>query len=106
MLMPALCAVFRFIVAERVGIILLSALVAHTGWHWTIERGERLRQYSFDWTDLHASTFARMGWSLLFLVILLGSMRLLVNTVGRRAPWTAQNEGDLPSTQLVNSAGE
>jgi hypothetical protein len=106
MLMPALCAVFRFVVAKRVGTILISAVVAHTGWHWTIERGERLRQYSFDWTDLNASAFARIGWSLLFLVILLGAIKLLVNAVRWGAPWTAQNEGDLPSTQLVNSAGE
>ena len=106
MLMPALCAVFRFVVAKRVGTILFSAVVAHTGWRWTIERGERLRQYSFDWTDLHASAFARTGWSLLFLVVLLGSISLLVNTVRRRAAWTAQNDGDLLSSQFVNSAGE
>ena len=27
-------------VPERVGVIVLSALAAHTAWHWTIERGE------------------------------------------------------------------
>ncbi len=30
---------------ERIGIIILSALVAHTGWHWMIERGEQLAQF-------------------------------------------------------------
>ena len=29
------------------GTIILSALVAHTAWHWTTDRWERLRQ--FDW---------------------------------------------------------
>jgi len=29
----ALGFLFRFVVAERIGIIVLSALVAHTGWH-------------------------------------------------------------------------
>jgi len=46
-LVPALQLTFRFVVAERVGTIILSALVAHTAWHWTAERWERLRQ--FDW---------------------------------------------------------
>src|ERR1019366_5266057 len=31
---PALDLLFRFVVAERMGTIILSALVAHTAWHW------------------------------------------------------------------------
>ena len=30
---------------ERLGIIILSALVAHTAWHWMIERGEQLAKF-------------------------------------------------------------
>jgi hypothetical protein len=44
-LIPALQLTFRFIVAERMGTIILSAFVAHTAWHWTAERWERLRQF-------------------------------------------------------------
>jgi hypothetical protein len=44
-LVPALNLLFRYVVAERVGTILLSALVAHTGWHWATERGEQLLRY-------------------------------------------------------------
>ena len=55
-LVPALQLLFRFVVAERVGTIILSALVAHTAWHWTAERWERLRQ--FDWPALGLSTLA------------------------------------------------
>ena len=47
LLVPALSLVFRFVVAERVGTILLSALVAHTGWHWMSERAGQLSQYRF-----------------------------------------------------------
>jgi hypothetical protein len=47
LLVPALQLWFRYVVAERMGTIILSALVAHTAWHWTGERWERLRQ--FDW---------------------------------------------------------
>lgn len=33
-------------VPERLGVIVASAFVAHTGWHWMLERGERLRQFA------------------------------------------------------------
>src|SRR4029450_10611429 len=38
-LVPVLNLLFRYIVEERIGTIILSALVAHTGWHWALERG-------------------------------------------------------------------
>lgn len=51
-LVPVLHLLFRYIVAERMGTIILSALVAHTAWHWMIERGELLMQYSIEWRDV------------------------------------------------------
>jgi HupE / UreJ protein len=45
LLIPALQLLFRFVVAERMGTIILSALVAHTGWHWMVERWDRFRQF-------------------------------------------------------------
>ena len=44
-LVPALALLFRYVVAERMGTIILSALVAHTGWHWMLERFEILRKF-------------------------------------------------------------
>jgi hypothetical protein len=44
-LVPALNLMFRYVVTEKVGTILLSALVAHTGWHWATERGGDLLQF-------------------------------------------------------------
>ena len=46
-LVPALGLLFRYVVAERVGTIILSALVAHTGWHWMTERWETLMKFPF-----------------------------------------------------------
>src|SRR5260370_32821268 len=51
LLFPALGLLFRF-VPERIGTIVLSALVAHTAWHWMLERGDRLSQ--FPWPALDA----------------------------------------------------
>lgn len=35
---PALALLFRYGIAERMGIVIVSALVAHTAWHWMVER--------------------------------------------------------------------
>ena len=45
LLVPALGLLFRYVVAERMGVIILSALVAHTAWHWTADRWQVLRQF-------------------------------------------------------------
>jgi hypothetical protein len=42
---PALAWLFRRALPERLGTILLSAIVAHTAWHWLLERGAELGQY-------------------------------------------------------------
>ena len=62
-LVPALDLLFRYVVAERIGTVILSALVAHTGWHWMTERWERLRQYNVDITPAIAAGALR--WVLL-----------------------------------------
>ena len=41
-LLPALWLLFRYVVAERIGIIIISAIVAHQAWHWMMERGADL----------------------------------------------------------------
>jgi hypothetical protein len=54
LLVPAIALLFRYVVAERMGTIILSALVAHTGWHWMTDRFDRLRQYQFEWPAFNA----------------------------------------------------
>lgn len=68
MLIPVLGLLFRFVVAERVGTIILSAIVAHTGWHWTVERGARLKH--FGWPAFDSRLVANgMRWLIAILVI-------------------------------------
>jgi hypothetical protein len=45
LMVPALQLLFRFVVAERLGTIILSALAAHTAWHWMTERYGQLSRY-------------------------------------------------------------
>ena len=77
LLIPLLHVFFRFAVAERTGTIILSALVAHTGWHWMIDRGERLRQFPFAWPLLTDAMLASaMRW--LMVVLIIGGLAWLV----------------------------
>ncbi len=44
-MIPALDLLFARVVAERMGTIILSALVAHTAWHWMIDRYAVLQRF-------------------------------------------------------------
>jgi len=58
LMIPILDWLFRLVVAERMGTIILSALVAHTGWHWMIDRANRLSQYRVEWPALTPTLLA------------------------------------------------
>ena len=42
---PALNLLFRHVVAQRLGTIILSAMVAHQAWHWMEDRFDALSQF-------------------------------------------------------------
>ena len=71
-LVPLLQLLFRFVVAERPGTIILSAIVAHTAWHWTADRWDRLRQFERPALDLLVLGSA-VRW-LIALVVLAGAV--------------------------------
>jgi hypothetical protein len=80
---PVLGLLFRYIVAERMGTILLSALVAHTAWHWMLDRGAVLRQYRFEWPALDAAFAASALRGLMLLLILAGAAWAMYALYGR-----------------------
>jgi hypothetical protein len=68
LMLPLLSILFHYVVAERTGTVILSALVAHTGWHWMVARGGKLAQ--FDWPELDAPFLASaMRWTMLLVVV-------------------------------------
>ncbi|MBX9774980.1 MAG: HupE/UreJ family protein [Xanthobacteraceae bacterium] len=60
-LIPALSLLFRFVVPERIGIIIISALVTHTAWHWMLERGGQLAKFPFPRLDAAFMASAMRG---------------------------------------------
>jgi len=93
LLIPALELLFRYVVAERMGTIILSAIVAHTAWHWMIDRWTVLRQYQIRFPALEAAPLAK-ALRLLMLIVIAASLVWLVfgllwprieRTIGERA---------------------
>jgi len=67
---PMLGLLFKYVVAERMGTIILSAFVAHTAWHWMLDRGAVLRQYRVQWPSPDAETAAAgLRWLMLLLLV-------------------------------------
>jgi hypothetical protein len=92
---PALALIFRYVVAERIGTILMSALVAHTAWHWATDRGTRLLGYR--WTAIGLSdvaAFLRLAMVIVAAAFLMWLVTLWIGKPGR--------SGDAPVTPGTN----
>jgi hypothetical protein len=83
LLIPVLENLFRFVVAERLGTIILSVLVGHTAWHWMTERADKLSQ--FPWPAFNASQLAVAIRWLMLLLILAGLVWLARGALRQRA---------------------
>src|SRR6185503_3479462 len=67
---PLLSILFRFVVVERTGTIILSALVAHTGWHWLTERYALFRRYRIEIPVFDAAFYvALLRWMILAVIV-------------------------------------
>jgi len=82
-LIPVLQLFFRYAVAERIGTIILSALVAHTSWHWMLDRARVLGQFRFEWPVLTAALLATAFRWLIVLLFSGGMLWFLQQTFQR-----------------------
>jgi hypothetical protein len=80
---PILNFLFRNVVAERMGTILLSAVLAHSGWHWMSERASQLTAYSFQLPTLDYVFFASLLRWLMLATIIGATLWLLIRVYGR-----------------------
>ena len=67
-LIPALGFLFTKVVPERLGVILLSAVVAHTAWHWMTERWTKLARFPLPALDA-AGAATLMRWAMAGIVM-------------------------------------
>jgi hypothetical protein len=67
---PALNWCFSHAVQERMGTIILSAFVAHTAWHWMLDRGAVLASYHVELPEFTPALAASVVRGLMFLLVI------------------------------------
>jgi hypothetical protein len=86
-LIPLLDGLFRFVVAERMGTIILSAIVAHTAWHWMIDRGTVLQRFPLPKFDFNATSVASlMRWAMV--AVFVAGVLWFLSTLSRKEAGT------------------
>ena len=78
---PALGLLFRFVVAERLGIIIVSALATHAAWQWMFERWGMLAK--FPYPRLDAAFLASAMRGAMAMLIVAGGVWLAKGLVNR-----------------------
>jgi len=96
LMLPAL-ALSRRVVPERTGAIILSAVVAHTGWHWMMERWQVLRQAP--WPQLDAADLVILARWVVGLLLVFGAAHVFAKWAERRFP----ERVELPERQMGHS---
>ena len=91
---PALNLLFRYVVAQRLGTIILSALVAHQAWHWMEDRFDALRQ--FPWPHItREGIMSALRW--LMVLVAVAATVWVVSLVTRRWEQPAGNAKKSPA---------
>ena len=97
LMVPALGVLFRYVVAERMGTIILSAIVAHTAWHWMTDRYAVLQQ--FPWPEITAADAASaIRWLMLLIVLAAGAYLLGRAAASAHASDTPRTPGRVPKS--------
>ena len=95
---PALDLLFRYVVAERMGTIIVSALITDTAWNWMLERWTTFRKYRVPWPNL--TELASAGWlSWVILALALGGAAWFLPKALREKSATPQKQEIADSVQ-------
>jgi hypothetical protein len=81
---PALALLFRGRMSGRMGIIVLSAIIANVAWQWMVQRGEALWQTP--WPQLTLPVLMTLARWLAALLLAVGAARLLAKWIERKWP--------------------
>ena len=106
--LPLLAGLFRWVVAERLGVIVISAVLAHSAWHWMAGRFAVLREYRFVWPALDATLLAGLLRGLTLLLIVLGLAWALSGALSRLArsgpPGIRNRKSGIPPEDAISGA--
>jgi HupE / UreJ protein len=79
-MLPVLAVVRRYVLPGRVGMIILSAIVADTGWHWMIERADVL--WNTPWPRPGASGLAILAFWVTGILLAAGGVSAIAKRLG------------------------
>lgn len=99
-MVPALTLAFKHLVPRTAGVIVLSALVAHTSWHWMLDRAAPLARVDFGAPTGADGEALVLRWVLLLAIS--AAAALALRFVFRRLGLAGENtdNGDGPSSHL------
>jgi hypothetical protein len=83
-MLPALLIVRRYVLPGRVGMIILSAIVAQTGWQWMMERGSALM--SVPWPRPSLVGLATLFFWLAGILLAAGALRVIARRLSLVPP--------------------
>jgi hypothetical protein len=97
--LPVLALLLRRVLVGPAGMIILSAIVAHTAWHWMIERGDVLWQV--EWPEFDEAGITILARWLAGLLIAGGGVRFLARRMRIARPPTLPSleGGELPDSR-------
>jgi hypothetical protein len=85
---PALALLFRGAMSGRMGIIVVSAIVANIAWQWMVQRGEVL--WKTPWPPLTVPGLMILAQWILTVALAVGAAKLLAKWIERKWPGRAQ----------------
>lgn len=106
-MLPALALLLRYVLVGRIGMIILSAIVANVGWDWMIARGDAL--WRVEWPRLDGAGLASLARWVAGVLLAAGGASLLVKRLrlahGSALPPLEQGEVSDPPSRLWPWAG-
>jgi hypothetical protein len=102
-MLPALAIVMRRVLVGRVGMIILSAIVAHVAWHWMIERGDVL--WKVEWPQLDGAGLAVLARWVAGVLLAAVGVRFFARRarISRGPALPSLGEGELPGSRRRRS---
>ena len=98
LVVPLLRLSFGRWLPEVAGVVVLSAVLAHTGWHWMLDRGGALLQYDIVVPSVTSSFWGTtlLPWSMLLALVLvtLWALKGLFAHIAGRGPDIRMSESD------------
>ncbi|MDC0160217.1 HupE/UreJ family protein [Gemmatimonadales bacterium] len=107
LVVPLLRLSFGRWLPEVAGVVVLSAVLAHTGWHWMLDRGGALLQYDIVVPSVTSSFWGTilLPWSMLLALVLvtLWALKVLFAHIAGRGPDIRMGESDSEIAEEISS---